>query len=510
MAPPSSASVNSVEEVYSVMDASGKNAKPVSTGTFLATAVLGIPIILSVAPLSIVYQAGVAAIRAMKTKHHGHLTPIDSGTVVDPKKITPRSKRKYDIVLLGSTGFTGRLAVEHLVQTYGVNKDVKWAMAGRSVSKLKAVQQEVAKQLGDDSVLNVDTVICDTSNVSTMPTLVKDTRCVVTTAGPFEKYGSPVVEFCAKYGTHYVDITGEVNWVQHMMLQWDGTAQQTGAKLVSLCGCDSVPWDLTVMALEKELDKQGETLVTATCLDEFVGEGSGGTIATGLMALDGQTRGAPKHPFDPNLRLPDGSKSPAEAKIDLPMGISKATVGGSRFAKSYCDPFIMAAVNSKVIQRSNALRGVSKDLVYREYGSHPDFKTAFCSYFGFVGFVIALLNPITGYFLRNYFLPRPGEGPSRENRENKFHALITGEGVGSKGTTVQSAMYFPKCVGYTETARMVTESGLALALEEERLPSKAGGFFTPSTGMEQVLLDRLKSTGTYFATKVVKPPVSNI
>ena len=106
--------------------------------------------------------------------------------------------------------------------------------------------------------------------ISTLPTLVKDTRAVITTAGPFQKYGSNVVEFCAKYGTHYVDITGESDWVQNMIVQWHETAQKTGAKIVSMCGHDCVPWDLTVMKLEEALP-EGEELISVDCLNDMVG-----------------------------------------------------------------------------------------------------------------------------------------------------------------------------------------------------------------------------------------------
>jgi short subunit dehydrogenase-like uncharacterized protein len=139
--------------------------------------------------------------------------------------------------VLGATGFTGYLAARHLAKTYGVNQSVKWAIAGRSASKLDQVKSALALELNQPEIAtSLDTIVVDTSIPATLPKLVSVTRVVATTAGPYSLYGNSVVEFCAKFGTHYVDITGEVQWVQAMLCQWQTTAQASGAILVPFCG----------------------------------------------------------------------------------------------------------------------------------------------------------------------------------------------------------------------------------------------------------------------------------
>lgn len=220
----------------SPIEQDNKRIPAVSMTTFVMTTAF-IPVWAStILPLSVIYQAGSAALKPItKLIAPKEKAPkLDSGYVVD--SITPRSERKYDIVVLGATGFTGKLAARHLAKTYGVNKTVQWAIAGRTQTKLETVKQELANELGIDDVMNVDTIVCDTAVPSTLPKLVNNTRVVATTAGPYTLYGSPVVEFAAKYGTHYVDITGEVDWVKAMLCQWQETAQKTGAKIISFCG----------------------------------------------------------------------------------------------------------------------------------------------------------------------------------------------------------------------------------------------------------------------------------
>jgi short subunit dehydrogenase-like uncharacterized protein len=194
----------------------------------------------TVVPLSIIYQLAKATARRLGVFRQlkPRVPSFDSGYVVDPSSLVPRSERKYDVVVLGVTGFCGKLAAMYLANRYGVRgNQVKWAMAGRSQSKLEQVRSDIASELGlmVDNV-EVDLIVVDTLEPSTLPALVQQTRVVATTAGPFTVYGNHVVEFCAKFGTHYVDITGEVDWVKSMYGLWHETAQRTGSKIVSFCG----------------------------------------------------------------------------------------------------------------------------------------------------------------------------------------------------------------------------------------------------------------------------------
>jgi hypothetical protein len=250
-------SSTTTSDLHFPVERDGKAPAAVSNTEFLVTVGLVVPLWATVIlPLTVVYQLGKGLVNLVLPNSQAEVPTIDSGYQVSKGDIVPRPQRKYDVVLLGATGFTGRLGARHLAKTYGVNKQVKWAIAGRSEKKLEQVKQSLAKELGNDEILQLDTIIVDTTVASTLPNLVRDTRAVVTTAGPFSQYGNTVVEFCAKFGTHYADITGESVWVKNMMVQWQETAKQTGAKIISFCGNSCVPWDLTVDQLAKKLQEE--------------------------------------------------------------------------------------------------------------------------------------------------------------------------------------------------------------------------------------------------------------
>jgi short subunit dehydrogenase-like uncharacterized protein len=482
-------------------------AKPHSLTSFLTTA-LAVPIVsVTVLPLSIVYQVGRRLLQPLfSSKKDG--PPLDSGYQVTAEQHIPMAARPYDVVVLGATGFTGALAVRYLVETYGVNSDVKWAIAGRSQAKLDRLKEDLALELGKDEIRSIATIIVDTAIAATLPTLVSQTRCVATTAGPFTLYGSSVVEFCAKFGTHYVDITGEVDWVKAMVVQWSETAQASGAKMIPFCGHDSIPWDLCVMKLQETLQKEcGDDLQTVTFWDEVRGAAPGGTIATALNMVAGKSIQAPRVAFDPFLKLPDGSKSAFVSKAQNPVFLAKADSpweGSHTKTTRWTMPFVMAAVNGSIVRWSHALRqSGSPALTYREYQVCPDFKSAFVNYASLALLGTMLLNPLTLPLMKRFVLPKPGDGPSMKKMLHKHYMCIYGEGIGSGGNRAECIMYFPRDVGCLDTSRMLVES--ALCLVKDDLPVKEGGFSTPSTGMGQALLDRLVRTGTYFAVRAVPP-----
>jgi short subunit dehydrogenase-like uncharacterized protein len=494
------------EPLVSPVIANKRNVPVPSAAAFVAT-LLAIPIFaITILPLTLLYQVAKAIVAPFRPEKE--LPKLDSGYVVDASQIIPREQRKYDIVILGATGFTGRLAARHLAQQYGCNgTKVRWAIAGRSQSKLNQVKEDLAKELGIEGMKQIDSIIVDTSVASTMPALVEQTRVVASTAGPYTLYGSPVVEFCAKFGTHYVDITGEVDWVKAMAHQWNSVARKTGAKLVPFCGHDSIPWDFSVMKLQSILKKEcNDNLVAATFWDESLGGAPGGTFATVLNTIDGESTKPPPNTNDPFLKLPNGSKSEYVAKANLPMLISKAhSPWDGSSSKRWTMPFIMAPINFAVVQWSHALRNEgSKTLFYKESMLLPDFKSAFTAFSGLIMFGASLFNPLTGYFVRKA-IPPPGEGPPMDAMEKKHFLCVYGEGVGEKGNRVESTFYLPQDPGCLETSRMLIESGLCLALQEKELPARAveGGFWTPSTALGDVLEKRLLEVGMEWSARVI-------
>lgn len=505
-----------IEAVHKQFELDGKRPSTSSNGDFLKTAVVGIPVFLSLLPISIAYQLGKSIIQPTASSDAALDDPRfasreESTEEIFPAldEITPKHERKYDIVVLGCTGFTGRLAALYIARTYQVNDKVKWAIAGRSQTKLDKLKEELSSIVSNTQEL--DTIIVDTTKPSSMHGLVKDTRAVVTTAGPFWKYGSKVVEFCAKYGTDYVDTTGEVGWNKEMIMKWNKKAVQTGSKIISFCGCDSIPWDLTYYKLSQlvnnDVDKKGsdnDYLVKVDFFDELKGGVSGGTIDTFVSLAVDQSYKEARYDYDPYYKSVDGKKIIHKTKDTSPATPKPSIKGDGKWTI----PWLMGMVNMEVVKRSNALLNgpddvpTQKNLQYQEFWVQPSFKEAFINWFGAVVGVTALLNPISGTPVRKYMLPKPGQGPP-DKLMTKGYLMVTAQGQSKNGKRVESSLYFPNDAGYADTARMVVESGLTLALDADKLPTKGGGFYTPAIGMGDALLERLCMTGCKFASRVI-------
>ena len=335
------------------MKEDGKTIAQATTSEFVTTLLVAVPLWATLMlPLTVGYQIFKAVSDKLFPKESTFVpqSPLDSGVDVQESDIIPRPKRKYDVVVMGATGFAGKLAARHLAQTYGVNKDIKWAIAGRSQSKLDNVKKWLEEEQGVEGAQEIATLVVDTSIPSTLPALVRDTRAVVTTAGPFWQYGSSVVEFCAKYGTHYADITAEGGWVQTMMLKWQETAKKTGAKFISFAGHDCIPWDLSVSSMVDMLKSDyNEDLVDVKCYNELEGGVSGGTIATIMLLMGDQAPAGPKtNPFHLSA---EGILQETRCTSDisfLPSKIVKPWDKQSTFAT----PFLMALVNFDLVSWS--------------------------------------------------------------------------------------------------------------------------------------------------------------
>ena len=335
-----------------------------------------------------------------------------------------------------------------------------------------------------------------------------------------------------------------------MIAKWQSTAEQTGARLVPFCGHDSVPWDTLVMKLQQLLkEERHDDLVSVTFWDEFVLTAGGGTLATLSAAVEGKLETSPSSSsssssnnkkrdahIDPLLQVSveeesesgyDATttgdrrtrrkrKSEYRLKADLPTFIAPSQSpwdaprtnsgggGSSSSSRRWTLPFVMAGVNAKVVQWSHAVRQMgSRHLRYSEMQVVPNFRTAFCNYFGgAVATTILASNPWTHSLLKRYAFFKPGQGPSAERMEYKNYQYITGEGIGAKGHRAQVALYFTKDVGCLETARMMVEAGLCLALTPDvELPMQGGGFGPPSVALGDGLFDRVLNEDTHYMGK---------
>ncbi len=380
------------------------------------------------------------------------------------------NNKEFDVVVYGASGFTGRLVAEYLTKQYGAGADVSWAMAGRSQDKLVQVRDEIGAP-ADTPLLTADA-----SNEASLTKMVARAQVVCTTVGPYQLYGSDLVAACAAAGTDYVDLCGEPAWMRQMIDAHEATAKKSGARIVFSCGFDSIPFDLGVWFLQElaKKDLGGEVSRAKGRVRKMQGTFSGGTAASfkATMAAafkDPEVLEWLKSPFSltPGFTGPDqpkGNKPEFDENLD-----------------SWAAPFIMAAINTKNIHRSNMLLGHSygKDFVYDEMlltgpGEKGE-ETAKA---------VAGDNSMMGEDA-----PKPGEGPGKEERENGHYDLLF-IGEATDGSSVRAGVTGDMDPGYGSTSKMIAESAICLTREAR---DTAGGIWTPAPAMGRHLIERLKA-----------------
>jgi len=456
---------------------------------FILYAVIVLPLWLVVlVPLMLVSQTLVFVVKKMcgkkpkiSTKDSSYASTSSFGSE-DPKK--------YDLVLFGATGFTGKMAAIYIAKNYGGSKSFRWAIAGRRNGALEEIRNELASI--DPSLSTLPIIIADSSDKASLDRMSRSTKVVITSAGPFDLYGSDLVMFCAQNGTHYCDITGETDWVRKMIDKYDEVARASGACIVHHCGHDCVPWDLLVMEVSKALKKKGDILKVVNLYDEITAHVSGGTLATMFHALGDRSIYKSALGFDPLLKNHQGTKSTAKFSVK-----NRSSLGYSKEYKAWCGPFVMAAVMANCVRRSNAVNGYSDNVTYCESVVYASFFAAFVTLIDMMCLGTALLiPPLKWIMLKLHWLPGPGEGPSEKTMDDGF-LKVTAIGTGAAGKKAKAMMYFPTDPGYRDTARMLVEAGLVLAHEPTRVKT-GGGVWTPAVCLGEALKDRLVATGSSF------------
>ena len=381
--------------------------------------------------------------------------------------------REFDIIVYGATGFTGRLVAEYLIQT----NTPRWAMAGRSLTKL----QEVAGEIGAPA--DTPLIVANSDDPATLKALCLRTEVVISTVGPYQLYGNDLVAACAKTGTAYVDLCGEPAWMRHMIDAHHETAKHSGARIVFSCGFDSIPFDLGVLTLQEAAKaKYGQPAPRVKCrVRKMQGGFSGGTAASlkatlAAAAKDPSIFGLLLDPFS----LAPGFEGPSQPKGMLPEYDSAI--------QAWVAPFIMAPINTKNVHRTNFLLGqqYGADFVYDEMMVAPGI--------GDMGRIaaeaIAKVNP-----LASDKGPKPGEGPSKEDRENGFYDLLF-IGEMPDGTRIDGVVTGDRDPGYGSTSKMITEAALCLVHDVKG----DGGIWTPGalmgTALRKRLIDRAGLTFT--------------
>lgn len=390
--------------------------------------------------------------------------------------------REFDIILFGATGFTGKLVAEYLSRT---QPNLKWALAGRSREKLEAVRDSLdAKE--------VAIRVADSHDAAALVKLAGEARVVCTTVGPYAKHGKALVDACATSGTHYCDITGEVPFVRRSIDDNHDRALASGTRIVHCCGFDSIPFDLGVYMLWDQAGRKPLRWAKGFCGRIKGGSFSGGTAASMLNLIEEAMR-------DPSVRKLAGNThaldpDPRSAVRD-PLDADQKGVRYDDDLGTWTAPFLMAAVNTRVVRRSHALLGYGASFHYQESMSLPPgprgLVMSSLATAGLGGFMAAAFFPPTRKLLEKAVLPKPGEGPSKEKRESgwfEVHVLAeTDEGKKVRGYVKGTAD-----PGYGETAKMLSESALCLAKDE--LESR-GGVLTPASAMGTKLLERLRAAG---------------
>jgi short subunit dehydrogenase-like uncharacterized protein len=393
--------------------------------------------------------------------------------------------RKFDVIVYGATGFTGRLVAEHMLATYGVGRDVRWAMAGRSKSKLESVRSEIG------APAELPLVIADVADAASVAAMAKSTHVVITTVGPYQLYGEPLVAACAEAGTDYVDLCGEPAWMAAMIAKYDAKAKASGARIVFSCGFDSIPFEAGVVFIQSEaISRLGAPLKRLRGrVRKMKGGFSGGTVASLMATLESSKR-------DPSLlttladpfALTPGFKGPAQP--------SGEAVERDEAAGQWATPFIMATINTKNVHRANYLLGHAwgRDFVYDELlltgdGEAGEKRAKAAKRQGDIQQALLGFGP-TRALLRQFALPKPGQGPSKEDRETGFYEVgFVGETA--DGRTLRARVKGVKDPGYGATSKMISESAMCLARDVGR-DETAGGVWVPGAAMGRKLIARLE------------------
>ena len=405
----------------------------------------------------------------------------------DPQLSFDMNQPQHQVVVFGATSFVGQILCRYLLERHGVDGSLRWAMAGRSETKLRQLQT----QLGAGAE-RIPLIVVDAADEAGLRALCTGTRVVVSTVGPYALYGSPLVKVCAETGTDYCDLTGEVQWIHRMIEAHEATAKRTGARIVHCCGFDSIPSDLGVHFLQQQTQARYGTPATRIKLRVKAMRGglSGGTVASMMNAV----REVAVNPAVRKL-MTDPYAVCAHGGADRPRQPEVRFAEFDADTRGWVAPFVMAAINTRIVHRSNALKNdaYGREFLYDEaMMTGPGFKGRMAAAgvaLGLGGFVAATLLPPTRWLLEKFVVPKPGEGPSPEDQEKGYYDYRF-YGRTADGQSLRAKVTGDRDPGYGSTAKILGEAAVCLALDvpKDRL---AGGFWTPATALGDALIQRL-------------------
>ena len=386
-----------------------------------------------------------------------------------------------DLVVFGATGFTGRLVAENLQRLH--EPGLRWALAGRDAARLAQVRDAI----GAPPDLPLRTA--DAGDAAALAALVREARVVITTVGPYQKHGEALVAACAEAGTDYVDLCGEPLWMHTMIPRLQGPAQASGARIVFSCGFDSIPFDLGVVFLQQAMHERFGAFAQEVRARVTVMKGtlSGGTAASALATFAQIDRepALARTMADP-FALTPGFRGPAQPDIDA------AT--HDDWSGAWCGPFVMAAINTKNVHRTHALRG-------HPWGTGFRYDERLQTGSGRAGELAAkalarqakVQNALLGFgptrkLVGRFALPQPGQGPGPRARETgRFEIVLTG--ATADGRRLRARVRGDRDPGYGSTSRMITEAALCLLRDVDRRATP-GGVWTAGAALGLALVRR--------------------
>lgn len=412
------------------------------------------------------------------------------------------SKRPYAVVLYGATSFVGQITAHYLAQFLSNKKSaddseksaVTWAIAGRDKEKLEKLQSELSKtQNNEETDKKVDIIIANSDDDTSLDEMTKQTQVIISTVGPYLKYGEPLIKSCVNNGTDYVDLTGEAIFIKDMMDKYQAKAQQTGARIVNSCGFDSIPSDLGVYFTQQQAEAKFNQQCDVIHMRVKAAKGglSGGTIASMATIFEevGKDKARRKQVANPYL-LNDDTDAPNVRQDN----VSKPEYDSEH--QRWLAPFVMASINTRIVHRSNQLLGYEygREFKYDEAMWMKDgVKGQLSSYAmsaGLLGFATAMMIKPSRELLSKHVLPKSGSGPSKSEQENGYFD-IRFFGETSEKDSISTKVTGDKDPGYGSTSRMLAQSALCLAQDVTKA-EVAGGFWTPASAMGNKLLTRLE------------------
>ena len=379
------------------------------------------------------------------------------------------SSSKFNIVVYGASGFTGQLVAEYLAVHYKGDKQLRWAMAGRSLDKLASVRDAIG------APKETPLIAADASDVASLKAMVERTKSVISTVGPYQFYGNDLVAICAASGTDYLDLCGEPVWMRQMIDKHEAAAKASGARIVFSCGFDSVPFELGAFFVQKEARRVfgAPAARVKGRVRDMRGTLSGGTAASAKATFDAVAKDLSLVAIlnDPFALTPgfSGAKQPRGNKPQYEEDL-----------QSWSAPFMMALINTRNVHRSNMLMGFpyGREFVYDEMVLTGPGEKGEAN----AKRVMAANTEKTGPNSR-----KPGEGPSKEERENGLYDLLY-IAIAPDGRQVRASVKGDRDPGYGSTSKMISECAICLLRDA---PEVKPGFWTPGAAMGDRLIKRL-------------------